>query len=73
MSTLTGLTRRILKKNQLDETLGGRMLLITNNHTEIQRAQKSENILQKKAIGNIALSDLHIHYQTIVIKERMLI
>lgn len=54
------------------KSLGGRMLLINNNHTEIQTAQKSENILKKKGVGNIALSDFHIHYQTIVLKEGML-
>ena len=45
------------------KSLGVRML----PPTEIQRAQKSEHILQKKGVGNIALSDFHIHYQTIVI------
>lgn len=54
------------------KSLGVRMFLITNNHTEIQRARKSENILQKKGVGNSALSDFHIHYQTTVIKEGML-
>lgn len=52
----------------MDEIIRCQML----PHTEIQGAQKSENILQKKDIGNIALSDFHIHYQTIVIKEGML-